>query len=317
MSARPEEEGLLSGAQRSDANTSGAPIRASPSASASASAPRAQRRRGDDPNDADCCSHHETFWTAIAFIFIVIILVGLMAGAYWKGRKDNKQYALPLLLLSVLPSFVIMGFMYLWKARRSVPAPMVATMYIFGILGAMPLALLESFVSGLLFPAHDPKLGLAPPKPLWLGMLNATLLAFVIAAASEEGFKYIMTYCRAAGASPYCTEYGIMILALSCALGFATLENADYVLSGQTTIDQTLLVALSRGVLSVPLHAVCGILIGERVAWALRTKGAAAGACGGCGVFTQTFVPAWMIHGWYDWWLMAPEAFDPPNKVGF
>jgi cbb3-type cytochrome oxidase subunit 3 len=61
-----------------------------------------QRSRGDDPNDADCCSHHETFWTAIAFCFIVIILVGLMAGAYWKGRKDNKQYALPLLLLKLV-----------------------------------------------------------------------------------------------------------------------------------------------------------------------------------------------------------------------
>ena len=164
------------------------------------------RRRGGrrEGRGAGCFDHHETLCTTLVFGLLVLVLVGLLAGAFFGGKVQHKQYAVPLLLLSIVPSFFIIGFMYLCgSSYRSAPAPFVAAMYLFGIVGAVPIALMESFVGALLMPnvqpsqdPNSPMPSVAPPNaPLWHGLLNATLLAFVIAALTEESKRDV--FCLA------------------------------------------------------------------------------------------------------------------------
>ena len=250
-----------------------------------------------------------TFGAPTIFAITIIVLVGLAGGAFWRGRVENRPYAVPLLLLSVLPSFLILGLMYLFRNRSTAPTPLVGFMYLFGVVLAIPVALLEAALEGMVFPKTP-----VPEAPsMTRQFLLAAALAFGIVAFLEESLKMILVWARARRADVFCTEYGILVLALAGSLGFATLENASYVLSTQSTVDVAFLTVLIRGCLSVPVHAVCGILIGEGVARMLRHPQSF--ACGRCGAALTVFLPPWLLHGTYDWLLMAPDTLTPNNPT--
>ena len=113
-----------------------------------------------------------------------------------------------------------------------------------------------------------------------------------------------------------------MVLAVSIALGFATFENANYILSPESRLEEMFIVALSRGALSVPLHAVTGALVGWGVA--LRHRAGPANPLGpptldanpAPSLFVVCGLP-WFLHGLFDFALMVGPAAEPHlSKAG-
>merc|ERR1712196_715139 len=96
----------------------------------------------------------------------------------------------------------------------------------------------------------------------------------------------------------------LVVLSMTGALGFATLENVSYVLGqllnekqggGSGSALDAMVVAVVRGILAVPLHACTGVLIG--VGLARRYHFQSNQPCHS--VLSILFVPL-MIHGFYD-----------------
>lgn len=266
------------------------------------------------------------FWenvvTPIVGILTIATLVGLLTGGWWLGKEEHRPYVLPLLLLSVLPSILIMVPVYVWRSSSSAPMPLVIAVYLFGIFAAAPVALLESYVADAIFP-EKPLDAMDVVRPAYELILFAAGNAFLIAALFEELFKVGFTLWRANDNSSgrFLTSYGIVVIAISTALGFATLENATYVLSSHSRVDDAFLTAAGRAGLSVPLHAVTGALVGWGVARRVRARpespigpasvdGKADKARDPPHLATIFLLP-WFMHGMFDFSLMVGPAMEP------
>jgi RsiW-degrading membrane proteinase PrsW (M82 family) len=184
---------------------------------------------------------------------LTAVLIGLLTGAWWMGKEEHKPYVLPLLLMSVLPAVVIMYFVYAWKSRTSAPLSLVVGCYICGILACAPVSLVEALVSTLFFPSTSGQVKYHAELSLGQCLGLAAISAFLVAALIEEGFKFMFITWRAQDESSgrFLTTYGIVVLAISASLGFATLENATYILAPHTRISDAFYTAAFRSVLSV------------------------------------------------------------------
>ena len=254
------------------------------------------------------------------FALVSIVVVGLLGGAFYKGRQENRPYAAVLVLMSILPAFIILGFAYfcVGSRRSSAPMPVVGMMYLFGVFSGLPAALAEAELLKVIMQSWLPTDGKSPPPPLWKSVLMTAVMAFCVVALIEESIKMGLAWLRAAQAADFCTEYGIVVMSLACSLGFASVENASYVLGTDQKLETAFTMAALRGAMAVPIHAAFGIMEGEGVARMVRARqrqeheaGSWARLCGKCGVALGVFAVPWAIHGAYDTALMIPDYVYP------
>ncbi len=154
--------------------------------------------------------------------------------------------------------------------------------------------LVRTFLLGLvvMIPAAFVELGLAAVPVRALGPMPAAFYsAFVVAAIPEEALKLFVIGRYCARLPDFSEPMDGIVYGATVGLGFAALENAIYVLGGG------LLVAILRGVTSVPLHATCGAVLGYYVA-----RGRLEQRRGS--VLTGLAI-AVIIHGLYDFGPMA------------
>jgi RsiW-degrading membrane proteinase PrsW (M82 family) len=265
------------------------------------------------------CFVWENVVTPLLWFTLTAVLISLLTGAWWMGKEEHKPYVLPLALASVLPSAVILFFVYAWNNRASAPMALVVGCYIWGILACAPVALLESLFTILYFsdnkaPAAASKYSATMAVGECLGL--AAISSYLVAALCEEGFKFLFVTWRADDSSSgrFLTTYGIIVLAMATSLGFATLENATYVLAPHTRVSDAFQTALWRSLLSVPLHVVCGTLCGWAIARRTRASPSSPLAPRSAG----KSVPLWLafgapflIHGTFDFVLEVTPAITP------
>ena len=103
-----------------------------------------------------CCNgtcFFDNIFTPIFALLTLATLLGLLTGAWWLGNDERRPYALPLLLLSIIPSWLILWVIYVRSSSLhiSAPTPLVTGAYLSGIFAAIPLAVLESFLGAVIF----------------------------------------------------------------------------------------------------------------------------------------------------------------------
>jgi RsiW-degrading membrane proteinase PrsW (M82 family) len=266
-----------------------------------------------------CFTWYNIFTPLIWFV-LVSTLLSLLTGAWWMGKQEHQPYVLPLALLSVLPSVFFIYILYAWKNRNSCPLSLVIGCYIAGILACAPVAIIESFATMLFFPTTNAQSTGASryTDTMTIGECIglAAVSAFVVAAFCEESFKFLFITWRAFDESSgrFLTTYGIVVLSIATSLGFATLENATYVLAPHTRISDAFETAAWRSLMSVPLHVVCGAFCGWAVARRQRANPTAPWEPRSAGAF----VPLWLafgipffIHGLFDFVLELTPAVTP------
>ena len=117
---------------------------------------------------------------------------------------------------ALLPAILLWG--YIWKMdRKKEPTSLLIKATCYGVLICLPVAMVESMISGVLF-------GEGGPTTLF----GTTVDAFMVAAIPEEAFKLFALH-RILKNNPYFDEHfdGI-VYAVCVGLGFAGLENILY-----------------------------------------------------------------------------------------
>lgn len=148
---------------------------------------------------------------------------------------------------ALLPAILFWG--YIWKTdRKKEPTSLLIKATCYGVLICLPVAMVESMISGVLF-------GEGGPTTLF----GTTVDAFMVAAIPEEAFKLFALH-RILKNNPYFDEHfdGI-VYAVCVGLGFAGLENMLYLFDNA---DDWLSVAFLRSLMAVPGHYAFAVLMG-------------------------------------------------------
>lgn len=163
-----------------------------------------------------------------------------------------------MLFAAVAPAAWLMRKVYELDRMEKEPRPLLLRLVLWGMVSTLPALLLESVVGSLL----DKLFGGA-------GLLYVVLESLLGVALIEEGCKYYFLRRTVWRSPAFNCRFDGVVYAVFVSLGFALIENINYIFSFG------LQVALSRAVLAVPMHAVCGVYMGI---WLGEAKRSAANA---------------------------------------
>lgn len=150
-------------------------------------------------------------------------------------------------LSAVLPGFLLLAFI-LWVDRKnSEPWQLILKGVVCGIISTGILRLFWRYM---------------PDYFAWVGVRDTIIekvrYAFFSAAIPEEIAKLIMLWVVVSRNTFYDEPRDGIVYAVCIGLGFAMLENIDYVTGSENWGE----LALARAVLSVPAHYLCAVLMG-------------------------------------------------------
>ena len=191
-----------------------------------------------------------------------------------------------LLGLSVLPALLLMMYIRSKDKIDKEPLGLLVKLFALGALSTVSAAIIEVLAQTFL-----------------IEFLSESSLAFVIienffvVALAEEGGKlFVLKKCT--WRSPeFDYTFDAVVYSVAVSLGFATLENIVYVVSSGTVG-----VAVMRGILSVPGHAIDGIYMGWFYGMAKRAEAQGDGGLKKSCLIKALLVPV-LIHGFYDFSL--------------
>jgi len=176
--------------------------------------------------------------------------------------------------IAVAPGLALLWWFYNKDLLEPEPLSLVFAAFLRGMLFVFPAGLLEKMIEGFF-----------SFSPLLSAILGVALI--------EEYFKWLAL--RRYIASPECDEcYDGIVYGTSVALGFATLENLFYIVGSINPWA----IAGWRAVLSVPLHALCGLAMGYEAARQKMTVD------GPLRVFKIIILPV-LAHGAYNFLLLT------------
>ena len=145
-----------------------------------------------------------------------------------------------LLALAILPPILIAYYIYKKDKYEKEPKALIIKSFLFGCVAILPAVFLEKIFHSGLFP-------------------NLFFYSFFGIALIEEGVKYFLLKKYMYKKDAFNEPMDGIVYAVMISLGFATVENIFYVFKYQ---DQSLYVAIVRMFTAIPLHAVCGVILG-------------------------------------------------------
>lgn len=217
--------------------------------------------------------------------------------------------------VAVLPTIVIMVIVLFNSDGSHKPFRKIASVFAVSALSVIPAGIAEMIGEIILLLAMQ-LLGLLEVVNDGDGQLAALLYYaaqyFLIVGVAEElckyfTFKWIIFHDR-----EFDNTYDGVIYGAASALGFATLENIMYIFLNN---DSALETAIMRALLSVPMHAVTGIVMGycfgiskyrkyNNVETSSRPE-------------NKALIFSMMLHGAYDLWVTIPGIFEDMSDALF
>ncbi len=189
------------------------------------------------------------------------------------------------LLLTLAPNILLFIFIY-GKDEHPEPKSLIMRMALHGAAVGAGGAIMWATAFRSLFPA--------PVDPVW----GAAYKAFLLASIPEEFFKMWAIYMVAYRHPAFDEPFDGIVYGATSSLGFATLENLLYVSQGG------IWTAAVRSVSAIPLHAFLGVIMGYHIG---RAKFAVS-SFSRTWHRTSAYVVPMMLHGIYDWGVMASPA---------
>lgn len=179
-----------------------------------------------------------------------------------------------LLLIALAPVIIILFYVYFRDKYEKEPIGLLLKGLLFGALIVIPII----FVEELLSKASD--------SPFYT--------AFVVAAFTEELFKYLVLILAFYSSRHFNERFDGIVYAVFISLGFALVENILYVIG-----NSSMQVGIMRAFTAVPAHAIFGVIMGFHLGLAKF------------GDKNKTFQIALalimpiFLHGIYDWLLLS------------
>lgn len=150
-----------------------------------------------------------------------------------------------LFLLAIAPVIILIFYIYIRDKYEKEPIQLLITGIFFGALISIPITFCERELENLF---HSPNI-----------FLQNLYLSFVVAAATEEAFKFAVLYFLMWRDKNFNEPFDGIVYATIISLGFAMIENILYVLNPRTGGIDT---AFTRAIISVPGHGYFGISMG-------------------------------------------------------
>ena len=191
-----------------------------------------------------------------------------------------------LFVLSVLPAALLMIFIWHKDKIEKEPIGMLAGLFLLGALMVIPAGLAE--------------VGLIKALDSVLDEGNYAYMLidnFLIVALAEEGCKFFILRVRTWRSPNFNYTFDAVVYSVAVSLGFATLENILYVVG-----DGTVKLAIMRGILSVPGHAIDAVFMGWFYGMAKRAE-CAGDASGRSSNLRRAIIVPLLTHGFYDFCL--------------
>lgn len=186
-----------------------------------------------------------------------------------------------LVLLAVVPALGLVVYFYLRDRYEPEPRRYVAAAFLYGMLVLIPALLLGRWITGWVDPEWRALSG------VWGRLYDD----FLVAAAVEELLKWVIFVATIRRWKEFDEPMDGCVYGATMALGLAALENLYYVLT-----KGSLELALLRGLLSVPAHALYGASMGYfigRAKFALHRKRLLY-------LVPLSLVVPWAFHGTFD-----------------
>jgi len=141
-----------------------------------------------------------------------------------------------LLFLAIGPVAIILAYIYALDKYEKEPLLLCFKTTFWGAVIVIPIILVE----------------------LVLAEISSNILwqSFIVAAVTEEAFKFLVVYKIAYKRAEFNEPFDGIIYAVFASLGFATVENIFYVLDGGAGI------AILQAATAVPAHSIFGVRMG-------------------------------------------------------
>lgn len=190
-----------------------------------------------------------------------------------------------LVLLALLPALFMIVYIYYKDSYEKEPVGLLASLFAMGMAGIIPAVILEGIGSTFLELLAGTN----------MTFYNA-VFAFICVALVEEGVKYVIVYTTTWKNYHFNYKFDGIVYAVLTSLGFATLENVLYVLQGGLSV------AIARGLLSVPSHAIDAVYMGYYYGNA-KYYDSVGNARGRKSNLIKALIVPIVLHGLYDFFL--------------
>jgi RsiW-degrading membrane proteinase PrsW (M82 family) len=199
---------------------------------------------------------------------------------------------LSLLALAIAPGAAITLYIYSRDKYDREPLKPLLISFLLGMVATAPAIYIQVLLKPILF-LQFPDFTI----PYYF------LLSFIVVAASEEGSKYLMLRGYAYRNKAFNEPFDGIIYSVMIGMGFATLENIDYVLNyGFKT-------GLIRLFISVPSHGAFAVLMGYHVGLAKFDKPHAIRH------IVKGMLLAIFFHGAFDFFLLLQNSSQVKQYV--
>lgn len=198
------------------------------------------------------------------------------------------------LSLGIAPVLIIGVYIYSRDKYEKEPIGMLIKSLLIGILIVIPIAITELW---LVSKSNVDIFGIASQDGSHVNIFDSFYVAFIVAALSEEGFKYGALYYFIWKNKNFNEYFDGIVYAVFISLGFAGVENVLYVfLDGMNT-------GIARLFLSVPAHALFGVVMGYYLSMAKYDS-----ANQNKLLRKALFYPV-LLHGIFDFILMSGRVY--------
>ena len=195
---------------------------------------------------------------------------------------------LVLIYLALAPCLVLALFIYWRDKHEKEPIPVLLLCCLLGVVCAFPAGYWNSFM----FLAMGYDLGGQN------GWLSSFFAAFFVVGIGEETCKFIPLMLYAYRRPSFNEPFDGIVYAVMVSLGFAAIENVDYVLEGGMGV------AFLRALTAVPMHTAFAVVMGYYVGLA-KLRGETKMFSG---YSLRGLLCAAALHGAYDFFLFQDDS---------
>ncbi len=185
-------------------------------------------------------------------------------------------------VLAVFPALYLLRYFYLKDRLKPEPTELILKLFFLGVIAVIPVLFIETIMQFFFIAARD------------IPVLNAFISAFLVAALCEEFIKYSMVMGCAYKDVAFDERMDGIVYCITAGLGFACAENIMYAGYGAGTL-------IIRAFTAVPAHALCGGFMGYYMGQAKFAQSEPEESM----YLRKAFISAFLIHGFYDFFLMA------------
>ena len=198
-----------------------------------------------------------------------------------------------LILLAMIPSLIIGFIIYKKDIIEKEPISLLLKLFLLGILSTGVALFLEIYAEELF------------PFSLNNSILSILFRSFIIISFCEELVKWLFTYVICWKNNNFNYMYDAIVYCVFISLGFATIENIIAVLSN----DGGVILALKRGLITVPAHAFFGIISGYYMALAKKYEKRRWHKKGKKNLILSLIIPI-LVHGLFDFLLFMSSKLS-------